>query len=140
MFQKHSHRYSRNPDFSNSLLCRAYEAGGVNLVTDDVSLEFIRGAKIDYSDELIKSAFEVGLHWPEADWSLLSMHWKRQIICRPLCYWSVHTYSQICMSSSTYSSSQHFQDLCLSSCMHLQVIDNPNADKGCGCGSSFSPK
>lgn len=38
---------------------RVFEAGGVRLVTDDVSFEFVRGAKVDYTQELIKSAFEV---------------------------------------------------------------------------------
>ena len=36
-----------------------FEAGGVQLVTDSVSYGFVRGAKVDYSQELIKSAFEV---------------------------------------------------------------------------------
>lgn len=57
---------------------RVFEAGGVRLVADAMSYEFVRGAKVDYSQELIKSAFE--------------------------------------------------------------VIDNPNAEKGCGCGTSFAPK
>ena len=39
--------------------CRVFEAGGVQLVTDSVSYGFVRGAKVDYSQELIKSAFEV---------------------------------------------------------------------------------
>jgi len=32
---------------------------GAQLVVDSVSLEFVRGAKIDYAAELIKSNFEV---------------------------------------------------------------------------------
>lgn len=35
--------------------------GDVRLVTDEISYEFVRGAKIDYVDELIKAAFEVGV-------------------------------------------------------------------------------
>ena len=31
------------------------------LVVDSVSLEFVRGATVDYAAELIKSNFEVGL-------------------------------------------------------------------------------
>ena len=34
--------------------------GGAQLVVDSVSLEFVRGAKVDYAAELIKSNFEVG--------------------------------------------------------------------------------
>ena len=33
---------------------------GAQLVVDSVSLEFVRGATIDYAAELIKSNFEVG--------------------------------------------------------------------------------
>ena len=43
------------------LLCRVFEHQGVKLVTDDVSLEFIKGATVDYVSELIKSTFEVRL-------------------------------------------------------------------------------
>ena len=39
--------------------CRFVEAEGVKLVTDPLSMEFVRGARIVYSSELIKSAFEV---------------------------------------------------------------------------------
>ena len=35
--------------------------GGAQLVVDSVSLEFVRGAKVDYAAELIKSNFEVRL-------------------------------------------------------------------------------
>ena len=38
---------------------RVFTYGGVRLVTDEISYEFVRGAKIDYVDELIKAAFEV---------------------------------------------------------------------------------
>ena len=38
---------------------RVFESGGVRLVADAMSYEFVRGAKVDYSQELIKSAFEV---------------------------------------------------------------------------------
>ncbi len=43
----------------NSLSCRMFEAGGVKLVADSMSYEFVRGSKVDYSQELIKSSFEV---------------------------------------------------------------------------------
>ena len=32
---------------------------GVRLVADSTSYEFVRGSKVDYSQELIKSSFEV---------------------------------------------------------------------------------
>lgn len=40
--------------------CRVFEHRGVKLVTDDISLEFVKGATVDYVQELIKSTFEVG--------------------------------------------------------------------------------
>ena len=40
-------------------LCRIFTYGDVRLVTDEISYEFVRGARIDYVDELIKAAFEV---------------------------------------------------------------------------------
>ena len=40
-------------------LHRIFEAGGVKLVADSMSYEFVRGSKVDYSQELIKSSFEV---------------------------------------------------------------------------------
>lgn len=47
-----------------------FEAQGVKLVTDSVSYEFVRGAKVDYSQELIKASFEVR----SADTFQRSMH------------------------------------------------------------------
>lgn len=41
------------------MVCRVFTYNGVRLVTDEISYEFVRGAKIDYVDELIKAAFEV---------------------------------------------------------------------------------
>ena len=79
-----------------------FESGGVRLVTDDVSFEFVRGATVDFSQELIKSAFEVGR---AADCVPLDKYWSRVI-----------------------------------SCLAVQVVNNPNAEKGCGCGTSFAPK
>ena len=39
---------------------------GAEVVVDDVSYEFVRGATIDYVDEMIKSSFEVVKN-PQAD-------------------------------------------------------------------------
>jgi Fe-S cluster assembly iron-binding protein IscA len=35
------------------------EEGGVQLVCDPVSYEFVRGATVDYTTDIIRSAFEV---------------------------------------------------------------------------------
>ncbi|KAK9788283.1 hypothetical protein WJX73_005219 [Symbiochloris irregularis] len=72
--------FSYKFDFGSQLdpTDRIFEQKGVQLVVDDVSLEFVRGATVDYLQELIKSTFE--------------------------------------------------------------VVHNPNAEGGCGCGSSFNPK
>ena len=43
------------------------------------------------------------------------------------------------MRAVIWSSTNDAQDMVLST-NPLQVINNPNADKGCGCGTSFSPK
>uniref|UniRef100_A0A7S0N086 Core domain-containing protein n=1 Tax=Pyramimonas obovata TaxID=1411642 RepID=A0A7S0N086_9CHLO len=55
-----------------------FERDGVAIIVDDVSLSFVRGATIDYTEEMIRASF--------------------------------------------------------------QVVDNPNAESGCGCGASFSAK
>ncbi|KAK9813080.1 hypothetical protein WJX72_008554 [[Myrmecia] bisecta] len=38
---------------------RVFEQGGARLVTDMVSLEHVKGATVDWTTDLIKSAFEV---------------------------------------------------------------------------------
>ncbi|XP_065833324.1 iron-sulfur cluster assembly 2 homolog, mitochondrial-like [Oscarella lobularis] len=38
---------------------RIFERDGAKVVTDDVSLDFINGATIDYEEELIRSSFRV---------------------------------------------------------------------------------
>lgn len=45
---------------------RIIEQAGVRVVVDDVSLELIRGATIEYEEELIRSGFRV-MHNPQAD-------------------------------------------------------------------------
>jgi iron-sulfur cluster assembly accessory protein len=57
---------------------KVFEKDGVAVVVDTMSLGFLRGATIDYSEELIRASF--------------------------------------------------------------QVVDNPNAESGCGCGASFVAK
>ncbi|RWS26392.1 iron-sulfur cluster assembly 2-like protein [Leptotrombidium deliense] len=38
---------------------RLFEKSGVKVVVDDVSLQYLKGAEIDYSQELIRSSFQV---------------------------------------------------------------------------------
>lgn len=45
--------HTTNPDD------RVFETNGVKLVVDNVSYDFVKGATIDYVDELIRSAFVV---------------------------------------------------------------------------------
>ena len=55
--------------FTTSLIiiCRIFERDGVKLVVDKISYDFVKGATVDYVEELIRSAFLVGLF-------ILSMH------------------------------------------------------------------
>ena len=39
--------------------CRIFEKDGVKLVVDDISYDFVKGATVDYEEELIRSAFVV---------------------------------------------------------------------------------
>ena len=43
--------------FSDS--CRIFEREGVKLVVDNISFDFVKGATVDYVEELIRSAFQV---------------------------------------------------------------------------------
>lgn len=38
---------------------RIFEQDGVKLVVDKISLDFVKGATVDYVEELIRSAFQV---------------------------------------------------------------------------------
>jgi iron-sulfur cluster assembly accessory protein len=62
----------------SSCLFRVFEQGGARVVVDSDSLAFVKGAQVDFSQELIRSSF--------------------------------------------------------------QVLNNPQAQQGCSCGSSFSVK
>lgn len=39
--------------------CRVFEKEGVKLVVDNISYDFVKGATVDYVEELIRSAFVV---------------------------------------------------------------------------------
>jgi Fe-S cluster assembly iron-binding protein IscA len=43
-------------------LHRVFECDGVQLVVDDISYDFVKGATVDYEEELIRSAFVVSLN------------------------------------------------------------------------------
>ncbi|GAA6213647.1 iron-sulfur cluster assembly 2 homolog, mitochondrial [Lates japonicus] len=45
---------------------RVFEQGGVGIIVDQDSLEFVKGATVDFSQELIRSTFQV-LKNPQAD-------------------------------------------------------------------------
>lgn len=55
------------PVFSTILLSttRIFERDGSKLVVDDISLGFIKGATVDFTDELIRSSFAVTIN-PDA--------------------------------------------------------------------------
>lgn len=41
------------------MFCRVFEKEGVKLVVDKISYDFVKGATVDYVEELIRSAFLV---------------------------------------------------------------------------------
>lgn len=45
---------------------RVFEKRGVGIIVDQDSLEFVKGATVDYTNELIRSTFQV-LKNPQAD-------------------------------------------------------------------------
>lgn len=45
---------------------RVFEQGGVGIIVDQDSLEFVKGSTVDFTQELIRSTFQV-LKNPQAD-------------------------------------------------------------------------
>lgn len=43
--------------------CRIFEKDGAKLVVDNISYDFVKGATVDYVEELIRSAFLVSLFY-----------------------------------------------------------------------------
>lgn len=57
------------PIVASYVLCsvlRVFEKRGVSVIVDPDSLEFVKGATVDYTSELIRSSFQV-LKNPQAD-------------------------------------------------------------------------
>jgi hypothetical protein len=44
---------------SGGVSCRVFERDGVRVVCDTVSIDFLRGAVLEYEDSLMRSAFQV---------------------------------------------------------------------------------
>nr|BAD03491.1 hypothetical protein [Oryza sativa Japonica Group]BAD03542.1 hypothetical protein [Oryza sativa Japonica Group] len=55
-------QYSFSLDDKKNSDDRIFEKEGVKLVVDDVSYDFVKGATVDYEEELIRSAFVVSLN------------------------------------------------------------------------------
>jgi hypothetical protein len=60
---------ARGPDTCTSVLylpappacfCRVFERDGVQVVCDTVSMDFLKGAVVEFEDSLMRSAFQVG--------------------------------------------------------------------------------
>lgn len=51
-------KHSKHP-CTNRNACRLFEQDGVTVVCDTMSLEFLRGAVIEFEDSLMRSAFQV---------------------------------------------------------------------------------
>ncbi|KAG6522896.1 hypothetical protein ZIOFF_020051 [Zingiber officinale] len=51
---------------------RVFEKDGVKLVVDNVSYDFVKGASVDYAEELIRSAFQVNTYY-----------WKYIVVTNP---------------------------------------------------------
>lgn len=72
--------------------------GGAQLVVDSVSLEFVKGATVDYAAELIKSNFEVGRPIQTAyliSWTQLGHQCFAYPLCSRLGIQCISTYEQI---------------------------------------------
>ncbi|XP_029900078.1 iron-sulfur cluster assembly 2 homolog, mitochondrial [Myripristis murdjan] len=59
-------QYKFSVDSNRSEDDRLFEREGVGVIVDEESLEFVKGATLDYSQELIRSTFQV-LKNPQAD-------------------------------------------------------------------------
>ena len=96
-------------------MSRIFERDGAQLVVDKLSLEYVKGATVDFTVEMIGETFEVRL----------GQHFAL-----------VHIFDfslDIC-SRVQKSSHSHLQMV-----VFPQVKDNPNSDGECGCGVSFTP-
>ena len=69
------HRFDLTPGPADDDM--VFDYGGAKLVVDSVSYEFVRGATVDFVDELIKSTFEAKRCQPHVSSSvcLTGKHW-----------------------------------------------------------------
>jgi Fe-S cluster assembly iron-binding protein IscA len=94
---------------------RIFERDGARLVVDKLSLEYVKGATVDFTVEMIGETFEVRQRSRSVQVHFLDPSLHR---CRRL----------------QESSHSHVQMAALA-----QVKNNPNSDGECGCGVSFTP-
>ncbi|XP_048831071.1 iron-sulfur cluster assembly 2 homolog, mitochondrial [Brienomyrus brachyistius] len=59
-------QYKFSVDSARNEEDRLFEQGGVGIIVDEQSLEFVKGSMVDYSEELIRSSFQV-LRNPQAE-------------------------------------------------------------------------
>jgi Fe-S cluster assembly iron-binding protein IscA len=93
---------------------QVYQVAGTTVLCDDVSMEFLKGATVDFESDLMRSAFVV---------SRKKVEKIRDIVLFSSCSVLFQVFNLICLRSFI-----------------VQVHDNPNADSSCGCGSSFAAK
>ncbi|KAJ7517168.1 hypothetical protein O6H91_21G012800 [Diphasiastrum complanatum] len=94
---------------------RVFTKDGVKVLVDEVSFSFVKGATIDFSEELIRSSFVLSA----------SRTWLQWIA---ICY-----NHEMCKGPFLFST--EFPTIVV-----IKVVSNPNAASGCGCGASFAAK
>lgn len=118
---------------------RVFESGGAKLVTDGVSLEFLKGAVVEFEDSLMRSAFQASAarpcamrHSPCA--MLAPQHAAACGACATLWCHFHHPQPQLPAPDPDQSACHRPNPPA------LQIQSNPNSESTCGCGSSFVAK
>ena len=134
-----------------TLLCRLIQQGNVALAVDKVSMEFLRGATVEYAEDLLSSSFRVrtfATRMPKESHQYCSPNSTHiQLTC---CSCNENGSVFLCPCTHQASHVMHViahDDVPVprrisarSRLMLLQVKDNPVAEQACGCGSSFAAK